>query len=192
MRGEEEVVVFGGVPIDDLDGFGDLFAFVVFEGNFDTVFQEQVDFAIGLHRGHQATVAGEFFDGKVVGFGGQGGIEVLQHREELRPEDDLRGGFTPQRSGRAEGFFVTVARCPTQSIQQGNGWLFYKIIFGIIRGHFMIQSRQQSEQIGAMLAQPGFDIPEQSLCFGNTGIGCRLIHIAAHVIGRIPLAPQRI
>jgi hypothetical protein len=65
LGGEEEVVVGGVFPVDDGDVFGDFFAVVVAVGDFYSIFEEVVNFAVGVGEGEGVSVADEFVNGEV-------------------------------------------------------------------------------------------------------------------------------
>lgn len=64
MGGEEEVVVDGGLPVDNSDVFGNVFAVVVAVGDFYCIFEAIVNFPVGAGESEGASFAGEFFDGE--------------------------------------------------------------------------------------------------------------------------------
>jgi hypothetical protein len=77
LGGEEEVVVGGGLPVDDGDVFGNVFAVVVAVGDFYSIFEAIVNFPVGAGEGEGASVAGEFFNGEGDGLFGEERVEFF-------------------------------------------------------------------------------------------------------------------
>ena len=76
LGGKKEVVVLGGLPVDDPDDLGNLLPLVIGEADFDTVFQKVVDFPVGLLRDHYASVSDDLLDGDGESFRRDVGVEL--------------------------------------------------------------------------------------------------------------------
>ena len=112
LGGEEEIVVGGGGPVDDLDAGEALDAFRVAVADPHAVLEQFVHLAVGFGGWEDAAVAGQFFDGKLQGRFRQVWVEAAQGGQQARNEDHLVGGLTSQAAVCAEGFIEAVGSLP--------------------------------------------------------------------------------
>jgi len=75
LGGQEVVVVFGVVPVDDLN-FLDAFRVVYMNGDFDSIFYQPVDFSVGTGRTHGTAILSKVLDGLVKSLLGKVVIEA--------------------------------------------------------------------------------------------------------------------
>ena len=84
LRGQEEVVAQGLLPVDDAQGRDLLLARVVLHQHAHAFLEQAIDLAVGLGPAHDAAILGQLLDGLVVGVSGQSRVELLQRRTQAR------------------------------------------------------------------------------------------------------------
>lgn len=142
LRGEEEVVAVGVIPVNDAHGLDRLVAVVRMPAHLDAVAQQVVDLAVRRHWAERAAVAAQLRDGQSQRRGRQVGIEPRQRRGQPRAQHHLGRGLAAQvgairpRGGRgdravniAENLIEAVGGLPAQLPEKGDGGTFDQGVF---------------------------------------------------------------
>jgi len=126
LLGDEEVVAFGVVPVDDAEGDVTLLVVVAGRGDLElhALLEQAVDVAVGVREAHRGAVAGDLLDGLVNGVGGSRGVELGERCAEAADEDGLTAGLAAEGAVVAEGLVVDVGGLPAHRLEEVEGGLF--------------------------------------------------------------------
>ncbi len=132
LRDEQEVVVGGGVPVDEADGLVALVAAGIAHPDDDVVFEQAVDLAVSGGGTHGGAVAGDLLDSQLQRVGGDAGVELRQRGAQMSDQDYLALGLAAKRAALAEGLAEGVDMWPAELFEQGDGGLLDEGVFAVV------------------------------------------------------------
>ncbi len=101
LRNEQEIVITGLIPVDDLYFFFNLFIRLVPKTHLYTILEHQVNLAVGLYRIERAAITHQFLNGLANGLLTQSWIELLESRPQARNQYHFLRRFAPQHTSRS-------------------------------------------------------------------------------------------